>query len=471
MNVTERLGRRVFIRGALLGGAAVLVAACSSTGSAPATTSAVSSNPPAAAPTTAPVAAKPATGPGGTKTLSMWGFSLNPESIKYIKEKVNSDFQKKYPDYTVEPQNVPYSGYRDKLAVAVAGGTLPDLHEEGTQVAGRTATNGEGIVVDDYIKTWPDKDDIFGTLWQTAYYGGHHWGVPFYAQPGLTLSWKSALQSAGLDPSKPAADEQQYLDYAKIMQQIDKGTIVRQGAWAPGDGQTMFQEFEVGVQRRGGKIANEDYSQPLFNSPEGLDTLQYLVDLWRIVYPPGVARLPAESPIPYFAQKKIGEQSRGQTTDANNVLKYNPQAWDDLIMSDPLTSKGGSRKVAIEWRNMMFVAPTTRAREQAMEWIHTFVSTEHNGEYTRIMGFAPIRKSALELPWVKESKFMETFLKQASPFGHDVINPPGYFELRTKSANEFEAAALGKQSVKEALQKVFDIWSAGLKNSPKMKIL
>ena len=66
---------------------------------------------------------------------------------------------------------------------------------------------------------------------------------------------------------------------------------------------------------------------------------------------------------------------------------------------------------------------------------------------------------------------MGTFLKEASPYGYDVINPPGYFELRTKSANEFEAAALGKQSVKDALQKVFNIWSDGLKSNPKIKIL
>ncbi len=471
--------RRAFVRGALVSGVTVLVAACSSAtppsptqaSSTTSTTSSAGAAPTTAAKAGAAPASQAPTTSGGSKTLSYWGFSLNPDSIKYLKSTVNADFQKKYPDFTVEPQFVPYAGYRDKEAVAVAGGTLPDIYEEGTQVAGQMATNGGAIVVDDYIKSWSDKDDIFPAAWQTSFYAGHHWGVPFYSQPSATMYWKSAYQSAGLDPTKAPTDEQEYLDNAKKLQQVDKGATVRLGGWAPGDGQGMFQGFEVGVQRRGGKIANDDYSQPLFNSPEGLDSLQYLVDLWQAVYPNGVARLPSQSPIPYFAEKKIAENLRGYSTDANDVVKYNVQAWDDLAIAKPVTSKGGTRPVSIEWRNMQFVAPTTKFRDQSMEWVHAFVSTKNNGEFCRIMGYAPIRKSALDLDWVKQSKFMQTYLTIASPYGYDVINPPGYFELRKKSADQFEAAATGKQTVKDALQKVYDIWAEGLKNAPKVKIL
>src|SRR6185437_9197374 len=132
--------RRAFVRGALVGGVTVLVAACSSappassSQSSPASgTSSTGAAPTAAAKATAAPASQAPNTSGGSKTLSYWGFSLSPDSIKYLKSTVNADFQKKYPDFTVEPQFVPYAGYRDKEAVAVAGGTLPDIYEEGTQ--------------------------------------------------------------------------------------------------------------------------------------------------------------------------------------------------------------------------------------------------------------------------------------------------------------------------------------------------
>src|SRR5690606_34372496 len=99
--------------------------------------------------------------------------------------------------------------------------------------------------------------------------------------------------------------------------------------------------------------------------------------------------------------------------------------------------------VTIMWRNFYSISPTAADRTLAADFLHFLTNTENNGEYCRIGGFAPVRQSAVELEWVKESPFMTFYLENASAYGYKVINPPQYFELRQTGGAFLEDAALG----------------------------
>lgn len=455
MKAMQRLSRRRFLQ---LSAAATgaLVAAC-----APA--------PPGAAPEEVATPAKPAV--TAAEVISVWMFSLNPDMIDYIESEVVPDFQEGYPDVQVNVEHVPYDGYRQKLTTATVGGTLPDLHEAGTQAAGRVATSGEGLPIDDFIAEWDDWDDYFEPAVQGTRYGGYTWGVPIFSQPSLTLYWRNLFEEAGLDPEKPPVNDMEYLEYAKLLQKVEEGRIIQLGGWSPDNWKGFFQTFEVELQRLGGEMTDKDYTEVHFNSPEGEAALAWIVELFQTVYPEGVARLPEEAPIPHFANQKIAQHMRAHGTNPRDVLRYNPDAWDDLGFGYPLEAKEGTgRKVSIQWRNFLVVSPTSKNPAAAAEFAHTFTSPKHNVEYAKWGGYIPIRKSALEFDWVKESPYVGKYLEMGSPYGYDVINPPGYFELRQKGGNFFEEAALGKISVQEALQKCAEVWEEGLKKAPPIKV-
>lgn len=412
--------------------------------------------------------AKPAEAAG---EISLWMFSLDPDIIKYMEENVVPDFQERYPNVAVKIEHVPYDGYRQKLTTATVGGTLPDLHECGTQAAGRVATSGEGLPIDDYVADWDDFDDYFKPGIEGASYKGYLWGVPFFTQPSVTLYWKDAFEEVGLDPEKPPTYDTEYLEYAKLLQKVEEDRIIRLGGWSPDYWKGFFQTFEVQIQRLGGEMTDEMYTEVRFNSPKGEAALAWIVELFQTVYPEGVARLPDEAPIPHFANKNIAMHMRAHGSNCRDVIKYNPDVWDDLGFGYPLEAKEGiGRKNSICWRNFLAVAPTSKNPAAAVEFAHTFTSTDHSVEYAKWGGYIPVRKSAMEHEWVKESRYVGKYLELGAPYGYTVINPAGYFELRQKGGDFFEAAALGKMPVKEALQKCAEAWEEGLKAEPPIKV-
>ena len=274
-----------------------------------------------------------------------------------------------------------------------------------------------------------------------------------------------------MDPENPPATDSEYMAAAQAIQQVEEGRTLVLGGWGPNNWRSFFQEFEVQLQRLGGEMADESYTEVRFNTDQGVAALAWLVELFGIVYPEGVARLPDEAPIPHFANKNIGMHMRGHGTLPRDVLRYNPDEYEDLGFAFPLTAADGiDRKNSISWRNFLSVSPTSADVGASVEWAHVFTQTEHNVFYSEWGGYIPVRKSAIDTQFVKDSPFVGIYLEMGAPHGYDVINPPGYFELRQAGGNYFEQAALGEISVEEAIENCAAIWQEGLDNAPPYKI-
>ena len=454
MSIFTNVSRRRFLQLASLSSAGLALAACTMPGTAVAP--ADSAEMPAA---------------GEVTELSLWMFSMNPELLDYINDNVNPEFRDKNPGFDMLAEHVPYDGYRQKLTTSIVGDSLPDVHEAGTQAAGRVATSGEGTPLDDYINGWDDLDDYYAANIKGTQIAGRTWGVPVFSQPSLTLYWKSVLEGAGMDPENPPATDLEYMAAAQAIQMVEEGRTLVLGGWGPNNWRSFFQEFEVQLQRLGGEMADESYTEVRFNTDKGVAALAWLVELYGILYPEGVARLPDEAPIPHFANKNIGMHMRGHGTLPRDVLRYNPDEYEDLGFAFPLTAADGiDRKNSISWRNFLSVSPSSADVGASVEWAHVFTQTEHNVFYSEWGGYIPVRKSALDTQFVKDSPFVGIYLEMGAPHGYDVINPPGYFELRQAGGNFFEQAALGEVSVEEAIENCAEIWQEGLDNAPPYKI-
>lgn len=64
---------------------------------------------------------------------------------------------------------------------------------------------------------------------------------------------------------------------------------------------------------------------------------------------------------------------RGHGSLPRNVLRYNPDEFEDLGFGFPLTAEEGiGRRNSISWRNFLAVAPTSADVGASVEWSHVF---------------------------------------------------------------------------------------------------
>src|SRR5262249_16617531 len=94
---------------------------------------------------------------------------------------------------------------------------------------------------------------------------------------------KKMFSDAGLDPEKPPQTWQDLKDAAKKLTKIDNGHIVTSGITVVGSNPTV-QDLKHWLITNDAEWISQDGKTLKFNSPNGLETLQWIVDFSNDVY-------------------------------------------------------------------------------------------------------------------------------------------------------------------------------------------
>jgi multiple sugar transport system substrate-binding protein len=137
------------------------------------------------------------------RTLRVWLLSAPTAEIDAGYDALVADFERQHPGIRVELSRVPYPQYRDKLVLAVQGGTGPDvmaLDQIWTPefaAAGLIAPFGDRAPA-----AWRDR--YFPGAWDSNQWGGQAWGLPFNADVWERMFYNAdVFRRAGLDPDHP----------------------------------------------------------------------------------------------------------------------------------------------------------------------------------------------------------------------------------------------------------------------------
>ena len=170
-----------------------------------------------------------------------------------------------------------------KVTTQIAAGTPPDLFMTQSPFAADFAARGSLKTLNDLAKR--DKLDLPKTFYPALVtmgtYKGGVIGFPQLSggdEPYLFMS-SAAFQEAGLDPNKPPAN---WEDLVAMGQRLTKrgggpGGFDRIGF----DVRTLFAQWAA---RNNAKILSDDGTKALFNSQEGVDTLQWMYNASQQLY-------------------------------------------------------------------------------------------------------------------------------------------------------------------------------------------
>ena len=122
-------------------------------------------------------------------------------------------------------------------------------------------------------------DDFYDTFQEEAYVGEKLAGLHVCANCDVLFFNKEIFEQAGLDTEAPPSTWDEVIEYGqKIKETCGDDIIPFVYTGITGDYYEQFSwEWQAMVQSAGGALFNEDYTEPLFNSPEGIAALEFLV--------------------------------------------------------------------------------------------------------------------------------------------------------------------------------------------------
>ncbi|WP_208880864.1 ABC transporter substrate-binding protein [Streptomyces armeniacus] len=154
-----------------------------------------------------------AQGAGDRNTLRVWVVEAPTPQISGGYTALADDFERRHPGVRVELTEIPYQLYRDKLMLAVQGGTGPDVMVLDQIWTPEFAAAGLIEALDRDIRAAGMRGgDFFAGAWASNRWRDRSWGVPFNVGVWERMYYNADLfRRAGLDPDRPPRTWKQWL--------------------------------------------------------------------------------------------------------------------------------------------------------------------------------------------------------------------------------------------------------------------
>lgn len=153
--------------------------------------------------------------------LRVWLLEANTPEIGRGYTNLVADFERQRPGVTVELSRVPYQQYRDKLVLAMRGGTGPDVMMLDQIWVAEFAAARMLTSLDPMIRSAPELTarNYFGGAWVSNQWSGRSWGLPLNADVWERMFYNADLfRAAGLDPDRPPKTWPEWVAAAKKLQ-------------------------------------------------------------------------------------------------------------------------------------------------------------------------------------------------------------------------------------------------------------
>ncbi|NMB46809.1 MAG: sugar ABC transporter substrate-binding protein [Firmicutes bacterium] len=391
-------------------------------------------------------------------TLQFWVSAATPESSKWYREEVFPAFEKKYPHLKVEYQEMGWGIQRtQKLTAAYAAGAAPDVYEAGSEHILDMYLRGEIYQgFDKYLSAWDGRDKVFPYAWHSNTWAGKHFGIPMYTEIRALFYRKSFFKDAGLDPEMGPQTWEQLKDYAEKLTVREGRRLIRAGYdFSRLQGLAGVQEFMTFLWQNGGDYFDEDRNI-MIDSPEGMETLRFLADLYQAVYPTGTAPLPSGT-IPNFPAGKLA-MAHGPWNIFQMII-YNPQELDDVGITIPPV--GRKKKVVSTYTNWLTISSQSKHPDEAWKLIEFVATAERMGTLAAHLNAVPAREDAVDVV-INKYPVINDLAILGEEYGEPNRIYPEFEYLNTVLGDNIDAACMGQKTPEEAMKDVGDKWRKNL---------
>ncbi|GCE09987.1 extracellular solute-binding protein [Dictyobacter aurantiacus] len=206
-------------------------------------------------------------------TIKFWHtYNITSPENQTLQTKVIPAFNKKYPNITVQAQDIPYNSMLQKLIASVAGGNGPDVVRSDIIWMPQLAKIHALVQVDDLVNQ--HKDDFYPGPLATCSYKEHYYGLPLDTNTKVVLYNQTLLEKAGVNQPPKTTD-----DFKNAALKI---TSLGKNIFGYAEGGLYDWATLPWVWSFGGAVTDDQFTKATgyINSSNSVASLEYLYNLY-----------------------------------------------------------------------------------------------------------------------------------------------------------------------------------------------
>lgn len=373
---------------------------------------------------------------------------------EYEKEMLAA-FNKKHPNIKVNLEMIAYNTGPEKINVAIATNTKPDLTYD---FPGRIVDYGRQGVLVSLNDMFSDeiKKDISERVIDFCSYDGNIYMYPSTTTPFLLGFNKTLFEEIGaldllpLDRPERAWTVEEYEKALRAVKEKAKGVFPavfyckNQG----GDPSTRFLIMNIGNTN----MINKEHTSFLLNSDGGVKGMQWVMNAYKEgLFAPGAEAYVSNDAIDMYLQGKAASTIIYSPVLQSIFAAKKTAQFEEVFLPWP-TQPGQEPKIEVSVYGQCVFDNKDADKAAAAKKLIDFINndSEWGPKNVKSNGGFPARNSMAGLYDSTELKYAESMVKYATDAA---ITAPRWAEMRTHWFPVLQGALLGKMTAKEAMDK------------------
>ncbi|MBO8163563.1 MAG: extracellular solute-binding protein [Brevibacillus sp.] len=380
----------------------------------------------------------------GPTTVTFWTTVRESEAVA-LRELI-SEFEQQNKDIKVDLQLVPFGEAQNKFRTAAQAGNGPDVIRSEVAWTPEFAKLGLLEPLDSYFT---DQDDFLEAPLNYSKWNGHVWSVPEVTDALALLYNKKMLADAGFSDPPETMDE-----FVEVAKALSNGS----DQWGFYLRQTEAYFSLPFVWAFGGGLIDENL-QILINTPGAVKGIEFAVKLRDEHH---------VTPQDLDAANSYQNANEAFKSGKAAMIFNGPWAMVDILSGEqfkdpnnlgiaPIPAGPDGHTGSPVGGHSLAIYAGSKAKEASYELIKFLSSKESQAKLAERNGTLPTRKSAYDMPEVKENRIISDFKAVMEKATNRPVIPEGG-QIFASFDPEIQAIYKGDKTPQEGLDAVANAW-------------
>lgn len=384
-------------------------------------------------------------------TVRFWCRGVNDVATKMIQEEMIPAFEADNPGIKAEFRPLTWQNNYAEIDTAIAAGDAPDVMSLGRPSALKYAAAGALLDIDQRVRNWAIYDDFYPYVWtDSTNMEGEIVSIPAWLDVKPYVYNKRLFREAGLDPNNFPDTWEELLDAAVALTKYDdKGNVIQAGmSLAFDDFISLNQRYMNFLWQNGGSLLDpNDWKKSAMNSPQAVEALEFLVDLYNKYEIDNYAPWGAADMYQKFANGEAGIFVAA-TFGIRDIIA-NPELKNDLgIGLPPMRVQRATGVLGTDFG----ISADTSDPDKTWAFVdYLYTQGDYLARMDREIGWQPPPLKSAKDAFISEAPEVLGVIYDTLEYGKNWPPIPENLELRKLLGTAIEKTLYGQMSAQEAL--------------------